>query len=383
LPLSIDACIPSYPDNGHFEYQVAGRSEVHLNRETRNFGKIDSSFLERIIYPKLGAVRPEVVAGPATGVDTSVIKIGSNQVLVATCDPISLIPELGPEDSAWMSVNLIANDLSTSGLTPQYMLIDLNLPPEMSDELLEQYWNSLSQECLRLGIAVVGGHTGKFEGCDYTIIGSGTAFSTGSRSRCVVSSGGHLGDSVILTKGAAISATGILARAFPDKVRQALGESLLKRAADHFRLISASADAQTAVAFGTGVSGVSAMHDVTEGGVLSALYELAYASSLGVVINKNRIEVSPETKAICELFSLDPYITLGEGALVIACSSNKSAEIVEALRSNGTRCSIVGELVDSGQGVKVVDEGREIQIQGVSVDPYWAAYYSAAAANLT
>ncbi len=188
--------------------------------EVKSSGKISPSFLEKIIYPNLGARRAEILVGPSPGADTCVIKIGANQVLVACTDPLSLIPVLGAADSAWMSVNLIANDLATSGLTPQYMMVDLSLPPRMSNELLEKYWNSLSAECARLGIAIVGGNTGKFEGLDYTIVGAGTAFSTGSKNRCVVSSDAKLGDNLILTKGAAISATGILAKVFPRKVSE-------------------------------------------------------------------------------------------------------------------------------------------------------------------
>src|SRR5579863_2176362 len=117
----------------------------NLSREPqRMLGKISKNFFNQVILANLGAKRNEVVTGPTTGVDNCVIKVGSGEVIVATTDPLSYIPELGPEDSAWLSVNLIASDLSTSGFKPQYIIVDFNLPPSMSGSLFEEYWNALS-----------------------------------------------------------------------------------------------------------------------------------------------------------------------------------------------------------------------------------------------
>ncbi|MDA4129453.1 MAG: AIR synthase-related protein [Thaumarchaeota archaeon] len=349
--------------------------------EVKSSGKISSSFLEKIIYPNLGARRPEILVGPSPGLDTCVIKIGTNQVLVACTDPLSLIPVLGAADSAWMSVNLIANDLATSGLTPQYMMVDLSLPPGMSNELLEKYWNALSAECARLGIAIVGGNTGKFEGLDFTIVGAGTAFSTGSKNRCVVSSDAKLGDNLILTKGAAISATGILAKVFPKKVSEKIGKASQERASEYFLQISAMNDALSAASVGVGSSGVSAMHDVAEGGVYSACFEICKAASLGMVIRKEKIYVSPETREICELFNIDPYVTLGEGAMMVSCSPENTQEILRVLTGKGTHADVIGQMVEPNKGIVSIDHNGETVISGSFPDPYWNAYYSATAAK--
>ncbi len=83
-----------------------------MNMTAENFtGKISPSFMEKVIYPNLGARRSEVLVGPAAGLDTCVIDLGHEEALVASTDPLSLIPLLGTEDSAWMSVNLLVNDL--------------------------------------------------------------------------------------------------------------------------------------------------------------------------------------------------------------------------------------------------------------------------------
>ncbi|MHB8567362.1 MAG: AIR synthase family protein, partial [Nitrososphaerales archaeon] len=339
----------------------------------RSYGKVPRYFFEKIIYPKLGSPRPEVLVGPSSGVDTSVIRLSQNQVLIATTDPISLIPELGPSDSAWMSVNLLANDLATSSFKPQYLMLDFNLPPTMSHGVFEEYWNSLSEECSQLGIAIVGGHTGKFDGIDSTVIGSGVMFSTGS-AHYLTASGAKVGDSVILTKGAAVSSTGILAKVFADKIRDKIGQSGLENALSYFRKISAVEDALTAARAGVGIGAVTAMHDVTEGGVVSALCELANASSLGLVIDRAKIFVSAETREICSIFGIDPYVSLGEGALVISCHPSKSQEVIESLEHNGTSASIVGELLPVTSGIKFIESGQEVPYTYPVVDPYWKAY---------
>ncbi len=338
-------------------------------------GKITRDFFDRVIYPNLGASRNEVLVGPAPGVDCCVVKIASNEVLIATTDPLSFIPELGPEDSAWLSVNLVASDIATSGFRPQYALFDFNLPPSMPTADFERYWHALSEECKRLGIAIIGGHTGKFAGLDYTIIGASTMFSIGSLKTYVTSSDAVIGDKIIVTKGAAIAATGILSRVFPNTIGPKIGKAALRKAIDYFKEITVIDDALTAVKVGVRAEGVTAMHDATEGGVLSAIYELASASTLGAKIELSQIPLSSETKALCNVFGMDPYITLSEGSLVISCVTSKAEELLSLLGGIGIHAKVVWQLTRPDDGIKILDESRaEIPINYPVVDPYWQAY---------
>jgi len=342
-------------------------------------GKISPSFMGNVIYPNLGARRSEILVGPGAGLDTCVIDLGHDQALVASTDPLSLIPLLGAEDSAWMSVNLLVNDLSTSGLSPQYMMVDLNLPPSITNDILTAYWKTLSEECATLGISIIGGNTGKFEGCDLTIVGSGTTLAIGRRKNIVVSNGARQGNAVIITKGAAISTTGLLAKIFAKTVSKKLGGGIQRRCEACFRKISVMKDAMLAVSLGTGNLGVTAMHDVAEGGVLASLMELAAASSLGMSIDKSRIPISEETISLCDFFEIDPYWSLGEGALAVACIEEKSLEIVEELTKGGVEAAIVGKMVSKNEGITLTQDGEKFPITRPSTDPYWNAYYSAIA----
>src|SRR5437773_7938819 len=118
--------------------------------------------MARTIWRFKGVKSQDVIVGPSAGVDVSILSIGEGRVLVANCDPVSLIPSLGPEDSATMSLYEVASDVATSGQSPRYVMLDLNLPPEMSDQALGRYWRSINKTCVELGVAILGGHTGRF-----------------------------------------------------------------------------------------------------------------------------------------------------------------------------------------------------------------------------
>src|SRR5437867_4309672 len=134
---------------------------------------------ERTIAPRLGARRDEVSVGPGVGRDSAIIKIGAGRVMAVTTDPLSLILAFGPADSAWLACHLIASDLWTSGIPPAYASVSFALPPALPTADFEAYWTAMSDEFARLGIAVVTGHTGRYAGCDLTIIGAATLIGVG------------------------------------------------------------------------------------------------------------------------------------------------------------------------------------------------------------
>jgi hydrogenase maturation factor len=335
------------------------------------YGKINASLFNRLIFPRLGSKNTSVLVGPSPGLDTCVIRVAPKRVLVASTDPISFIPDLGAEYSAWQSVNLIATDIATSGFSPRFALFDFNLPPKMKSVDFERYYRALSSECKKLGIAIVGGHTSRFEGLDSTVIGACTMFALGPESDYISSSHGMVGDKVMVTKGAAISSTAILARAFPKFLRAKIGERGFRKATRYLRKTSALKDALTAAE-----AGATAMHDAAEGGVLSALYELASASRTGLRIELEKIPVSDETSKICEIFRMDPYTSLSEGSLVLSCRPMKANRIISSLHSAGISASVVGELTRE-KFIAITKEGREVSIKYPVIDPYWRAYYGA------
>lgn len=342
------------------------------------FGKVGKTFFDNIIYPKLGASRAEILVGPGYGCDNAVIKINDRQVMILTSDPLSIIPALGFEDSAWLTVHLLASDLATSGIPPMYAMLDFNLPVQITREEFETYWDAFHRECQKLGIAIVGGHTGKFFGIDYTIVGGGTFIAIGDIDKYLASNMAKPGDRIVITKGAAIATTGILARVFPETIEKNFGSDFLKSAQGYFRKFSVVNDALTAVKVGIRDDGISAMHDATECGVLGGIYEMAVASGCGVHVFRDKIPVSEIARKICELFEIDPYISLSEGTLIIAVKDGKVQELKKILSENGIESAEVGYFTEASYGLWVENpDGTKEILSYPELDPYWVAYVNA------
>src|SRR5882762_5397990 len=104
-----------------------------------HLGKPSSATMASTIWRFTGAKSRAVIVGPTPGEDVAVLDIGGGRVLAANCDPVSLIPSLGPEDSATMSLYEVAFDVATSGQPPRFVMLDLNLPPSVSDQVLSRY----------------------------------------------------------------------------------------------------------------------------------------------------------------------------------------------------------------------------------------------------
>lgn len=324
-----------------------------------------------------GAKSREILSGPSFGVDVSVIRLPAEKVMIANCDPISLIPEFGPHDSAKMSVREVAADVATSGQPARYAMFNLNLPPKLSDHALREYWKSISSECLRMGISIVGGHTGRFEGCDYSIIGSGTMWTVCDRSSYLTSAMLKDGDDIILTKSAGYGATAVLARAFPNSTRKFLGQALFREAAGYFPRMDVVNDCLLAVQVGIHERGITAIHNVSEGGVFGALFEMAAASNAGCMLDIEEIPVSEATNRLCRLFRIDPMQSLGEGSLLLACRPHKSEQLIGILRSNEVGAQIIGHVSFKHKGVSGLSKNGRLAVRYPSRDPYWRAYATA------
>src|SRR5690606_2274837 len=149
-----------------------------------------------------------------------------------TSDPLSLIPTLGLQESAWLSVQLMANDMATTGFAPQYAQFVLNLPATLSAEDFEHYWRCIHQYSEQLGVAITGGHTGRFEGLNSTVSGGGTMITIDSAKDMITSKGAEAGDVVIMTKECALISTSILALSFPETVKKFCGHEIHQQACD-------------------------------------------------------------------------------------------------------------------------------------------------------
>lgn len=339
-------------------------------------GKISADVFNKLIYPHLGAKRAEILVGPQHGVDVGVVEIG-NKAVAMTSDPVFIVPEYGFKRAAWFATHILASDIVTSGLHPAYLTIDLNLPLSMTEEELSTVWKTIDEECKKMGMAIVCGHTARYDNCFYPMVGGATVIAVGDIDKYVSPKFARVGDKIIITKGPAIEASGIFATMFPKFLTKKFGEAFAQKAQTLFYKMSVVDDALTAVKIGVRGDGVSAMHDATECGVWGGVYEIALAAGVGVKINKEKIVVEECVTEICKLFKIDPYKSISEGTLIITCREKKAEKVMEVLLENQIKASIVGELIDSKFGMILIEDGKEKRLEHPKVDPFWNAFYDA------
>jgi len=307
------------------------------NNTLPEIGKISPEVFDEIIYPRLGYKNKNIIVGPRHGVDFGVVDLG-DKVMILTTDPVFVVPEYGWERSAWFAVHILASDEAVSGIKPTYMSIDLNLPMEMTKDELEKVWTIIHEECVKLGIAVVCGHTGRYTGCSYPMVGGATVIGIGPKDSYVTPEMAKPGDKVIITKGPAIETTGIFATLFPEFLEEKFGKEFTERAKNVFWMQSVVRDALVSAGVGVRENGVTAMHDATECGIWG--------------------------KAI------------SEGTLLLTARPEKAREIVAALESEKIPASIVGEVVTEEEGITVIKgDGEEMKLAHPKEDPFWPAFY--------
>ncbi|HKT13613.1 MAG TPA: AIR synthase related protein, partial [Terriglobia bacterium] len=292
-----------------------------------------------------------VVLGPRYGEDAAVIET-SEKYLVFKTDPITFTAD----HIGWYAVNINANDLATMGARPRWFLATFLFPQGRTTEaLVEKVFGETLKACRTLGIALCGGHTEITVGLDRPIV-VGQMLGEVDPDKLVRKEQQRPGDLVILTKGVAIEGTAILTR---EKTRWLKG----RIAAQHLRRsqrllqkpgISVLRDAQVALAHGE----VHAMHDPTEGGVLTGLVELARAGRVGLRVWKEKIPVLAETLALARDLEFDPLSLLASGSLLITAERSSAPGIVNALHRRRIAACIIGEIRPAKDGIKIVENGR-------------------------
>ena len=348
--------------------------EVTMPDELPEMGKISAEIFDELIFPRLGKRRKSVLVGPKHGVDIGIVDIGGGLVMAMTTDPVFIVPEYGFERAAWFAIHILCSDAVTSALRPSYLSIDLNLPLGMTKNELEIVWKTIDSECKKLGVAIVCGHTARYAGCNYPMVGGATVISVGEKSRYVTPQMASRGDLIIITKGAAIEATGIFALAFKDRITEYFGQEFSQRAEKIFYQMSVVEDALTAASVGTRQDGVTAMHDATECGVWGGLYEVAKASGVGMRVEKERIIILDEVEKICARFGMDPYSSISEGTLIITCKEKKVDLLLKKLAQKSIPASVVGEVIPESKGIVLAEQGRERPLEHPRVDPFWPAF---------
>ena len=296
-----------------------------------------------------------VVVGPGVGLDCAVLDFGE-RYLVCKTDPITF----ATDEIGWYAVQINANDIACSGARPQFFLATVLLPEiEGNAELAERIFTQIKAACAQLGAVLVGGHTEITYGLDRPLV-VGTMLGEVNKDRLITAAGAQIGDAVLLTKGYPIEAVSIIAREIETIKKSGLlkqpgfAADFLARCRGFLRApgISVVKDAEIALAAGK----ITALHDPTEGGVATGLWELADASGHGIKVDRRALPLLPEGETLCRAFDLDPLACIASGALLL--TTPEPAQIRSALMDAGLPAFVIGEII-AGQGVNLPRPARD------------------------
>lgn len=345
-----------------------------MNEKLPAIGKISAEFFERTILPNLGAASEKVLVGPRHGVDVGIVEVAEGTVMALSTDPLFVVPEYGWARAAWFAVHILASDVATSGLAPTLAAFDLNLPLDISEADLDILWRGISDECRALGISVVTGHTARYLGCSYPMVGGATMAGFGSSTKYVTPAMAEPGDQVVVTKGPGIEAAALFGVTFPGLVEKALGPETARQAEELFHRMSVVKECRVAAAIGVRSRGVTSMHDATECGLYGGLVEVAQASGVGMRIEKEAIPVPGVVSRICGHFGMNPYHAISEGTLIVTCKPFRAQALLAALGGVSISAALIGEVTEKEQGIVLVEAGAETELVHPRVDPFWAAF---------
>lgn len=314
-------------------------------------GKLKHDFLKELL--PTSDRNADVIVGPQLGEDAAVIALGDNY-LVATSDPITF----ATEDIGWYVVCVNSNDIAAMGAVPKWLLVTLLLPEDATTStMVRGIMAQITQACAAFDIALCGGHTEVTPAVTQPVV-IGQMMGITHKDALFTSADARVGDALILTKGLGIEATAIIARECEAQLREKYDSVFLEQAKNYLvdPGISVLKDAQIAIATG----GVHAMHDVTEGGVTTAVYELATAAELGAVVYSDKLLGSPilysnTTRTLCDMFGLNPLGVISSGAMLIASVPEKSEAICQALDKVDIRADIIGKFLPPSHGLWLED----------------------------
>jgi hydrogenase expression/formation protein HypE len=306
----------------------AGKLPNHLLRD----------FLNQFVFDD-----PSVLINPCVGEDIAAVDVQSKEVLVLKSDPITF----ATDSIGQYAVLVNANDIATSGAIPQWFLTTLFFPSGTTASQIRFVFDELKSFCRRWGITLCGGHTEITDAVTRPII-AGMMAGTVSKQDLIDKRNMAEGDRVFLTKKVAVEGTAIIAREFAERLKKI---GMAQKEIDHCKRfldnISVIAEAKIAAA----MKGTSAMHDVTEGGLATALEELSFAGNHKIKVFTDHIHIFPETQKICNLFKIDPLGLIGSGSLLICCRRQDCDKLVDGIRAAGIEIGCIGEVMDSGQGI--------------------------------
>ncbi len=352
----------SKPLNVESDFVVSGLKEI--KRIVRMalplaMGKLPHDILEAFLE-RLHIQDPSILIPARIGEDAAAMNVETAEVLVLKSDPITFVTDA----IGHYAVLINANDIATSGADPRWLLTTLLFPIGSTAEEIWQVMNDLESVCRQWNITLCGGHTEITDAVTRPVV-IGMLAGTVAKCDLIDKRSIRRGDRVLLTKGVAVEGTAIIAREFKDQlIAQGITAAEIDQCGRFLNDISILEEASIARSF----EGVHGMHDVTEGGLATALEELSFAGGHIIRVHMEAIPVFPQTKKICRLLQINPMGLIGSGSLLICCRRGTAENLMVRMAEAGISVACIGEVLEAGRGIEALNEGRPVQWPRFKVD---------------
>ena len=313
-------------------------------------GKIPESVLKRSVFKQIHTKRSEVLLGAGVGEDCAAVKLADDEMFVMSTDPITGTAT----DIGNLAIHITLNDLASAGAEPVGVLLTILLPENSEEAVLKETMAQIEIACAEANVQIMGGHTEVTKAVNQPLInvcGVGKA----KVGKLVSTAGAKVGDDIIVTKWIGLEGTSVIAKEKEQELLSRYPAQLVEAAKNFDKYLSVLPEAASAVK-----SGVSAMHDVTEGGIFGALWEMAEASGVGLEIDLKKIPVKQETIEVCEFFGINPYELISSGSMLMAAPDGNT--LVRELEKQGIHAAVVGKVVAGNDRVLLnEDETRFLE----------------------
>lgn len=302
-------------------------------------GKVPEQVLKRSVLQQIHNRRDEVLLGASVGEDCAAVMLAEDEMLVMSTDPITgTVQDIGQ-----LAVQITMNDLASAGAQPIGVMLTVLLPECISEQKLRHMMQQAEAACARANMQIIGGHTEITKAVNQPII-SVVGVGKAKKGKLISTGGARAGMDLVITKWIGIEGTSILAKEKEEQLLTRFEPSFIDQAKTFDSLLSVLPEASIAVQYGA-----AAMHDVTEGGIFGALWEMAEASGVGLRVDLKKIPVRQETIEICEFFDINPYELISSGSMLIA--ADDGGQIVYELEKQGIHAVVVGKAVEGNDRI--------------------------------
>ena len=309
-------------------------------------GKLDSDLLKASVIDKIKFRRPEVLVRAGVGEDCAVIDFGEYECVMST-DPITAsVADIGK-----LAIHISCNDIASNGIQPVGIMLAVMLPVGTTKKDVENIMAQAAEAAEACGVEIIGGHTEVTPAVNKPVIVS-TAIGRGKKWQSASAENIQIGDYIIMTKTAGLEGTGIIASDYEDDLLKVLTKEEIEAAKQLLDDVSVVKEGTVA-----GEIGTNGMHDVTEGGILGAIWEMCQIAKVGAHVWGDEVLVADVTKKICKYYGIQYMRLISSGSMIIMAKPEKKDEIIKKLAVAGVAARVIGQIVPEEDGLTITENG--------------------------